>query len=129
ASNPLIGNGPPYVVRIAGRVYDFVFPPVPFLYGPPGPLNSSGEMFPLLVPPRTLLMADGANSEQDLSGNTARVIIQGDLYTPGATVPRDTILFSAGGTDNFTSEGGLDGTEIRPYGIEVIRGVRNVFLE
>ncbi len=134
--SPAIGNGPPYRVRFAARWHDGLS--TPYVYGEAslGP-NFSGETFPLDVPPRTLLIADAANSELDPGGNPIRAIIQGPRYTGsptalGPSVP-DTLVFSAGGTgaapDNFTSEGGLDGREIAGYGIEVRRGLRNVFLE
>jgi hypothetical protein len=123
AQNPAIGSGPPYTVRVAARFHEGIG--AQYVYGySPSAVNYTGETFPLLVPPRTLLRADAANSEL---APGRRVIIEGPV--PPATNAVDTLQFLAGGTDNFTSEGGLDGTEIPDYGIEVRRGGRSVFLE
>ena len=126
ALDPAIYSNPPFTVRIAARWHDGLA--APYVYGLAGPANFSGETFPLLVPPRTLLLADGPNSELDPSSNPIRVILEGPLYA--GTPVADTLVFRAGGTDNFTSEGGLDGTEIgAKHGIEVRQGLRTAFLE
>jgi len=139
--NPFIDGGPPYTVRIAARWYRGTTGQ-PYIYGnppagTPNPLAYTGETFPLRVPPRTLLMADAVNSEQDPSSGAAfPVIIEGPLYTSTTSAPVpavNTIEFTAGQTDTdadgFTTEGGLDGTEIRPYGLEIRGGLRSVLVQ
>ena len=134
--NGMVGNGPPYRVRVAATRHDGLSPPS--VHGEAsGGATHAGEIFPLEMPTRTVLIADAANSELDPVGNPIRVIIQGQRYAGSPTAPTtpapDTLVFSAGGMgttpDNFTPEGGLDGSEIPGYGIEVRRGMRNVFLE
>ncbi len=115
---------PFYVIRIAGRLDERIeledgsFGR--FFYGP-------GETYPLRVPPRTQLRADGANSEYDpIARTVVPVKIVGPIYT-GPNTP-NTVEFTAGVGDRFSTEGGLDGTEISPYGIEISGGGRTVYL-
>ncbi len=127
--NPMYGNGPPFAVRMAGRWHEGLG--ASYIYGPAGPANYSGETFPLVVPPQTLLKADAANSER-FGGSTVTVIIEAPLATgPAPYLPAamNAIEFIAGAGVNFTAQGGLDGTEIPPYGIEVRGGTRNIYLQ
>jgi hypothetical protein len=134
SQNPAVGSGPPYTIRIAARWHERFA--APFIYGnpPPGAPNPSlysgftggapAEAFPLQVPPVTLLKADGPNSELDAAGNPVWAVVEGPPFSSLI----DTIEFRAGFEDYFTSAGGLDGSEIRPYGIEVRGGARSVYL-
>lgn len=128
AQNPSIGSGPPYTVRIAARWHEGLG--AAFVYGPAGAPNYTGETFPLVVPPRTLLKADAASSERHpVPGQILRAVIQGEMFGPGFIPNADTLQFLAGESDQFTSEGGLDGTEIAGWGLEVRGGLRSAYLE
>jgi len=133
AQDPVIYSNPPFTVRIAGRFHEVSSSP--YIYGdaPAGQANYSGEQFlapgngSLKVPPRTLLLADASHTESDPDSDVPiPVIIEGPALSSGI----DTIEFRAEGApeDYFTSEGGLDGSEIPPYGIEVRGGQIGVSL-
>jgi len=116
----------PAMIRIAGT-YDPAstsYPQAPLHYD-----TALGEVFPLTVPPRILLQYDATNSDRDPSipGATYRAFVNG-----GAT-PSPTIQFVATNGQNFTSEGGLDGSgggAAGPsQGLVFRGGSSNVYLE
>ncbi|MGH7150993.1 MAG: hypothetical protein ACREIU_09860, partial [Planctomycetota bacterium] len=76
--NPSYGNGPSFSVRIAGRRHEGLG--ASYVYGPAGAANYTGETFPLVVPPQTLLKADSANSER-FGGSLVTVVIEAPLAT------------------------------------------------
>ncbi len=111
----------PFTIMVAGRFRDF--PPLgPYEYD-----AALGEVFPLEVPPDTLLRYDAANSDVAPPTTTKVPAIIRSPLGPAPYVVR----FSASGGVQYTAASGMDGSGAQPglpYGFEIRGGDRALVL-